>query len=128
MWLPLALALSASCASVPGVGSTSSTGKSKHWRIQIFSASIEGKKADGQAWDPTKGDDGTAEALADLAGVAATVYSGGTGLLARPLVKLLMGSGEGDNVSVRRTPSLTGAMAGVTWSGDVGRASRGMRA
>src|SRR5665213_2528807 len=32
------------------------------------------------------------------------------------------------SVSVRRTPSLTGAMAGVTWSGDVGRASRGMRA
>ena len=28
-------------------------------------------------------------------------------------------------VSVRRTPSLTAAPAGATWSGDVGRASRG---
>ena len=45
-----------------------------------------------------------------------------------------LGAARGDaragwaGVSVRRTPSLTGAQSGATWSGDVGRASRGMRA
>lgn len=41
---------------------------------------------------------------------------------------ILKRNGLVKSVSVRRTPSLTPEMAGATWSGDVGRAVRGMRA